>query len=327
MSMTSRLLRRAATLGLAAGLAFGAATTPVRAEWPERQVTILVCFAAGGGTDIAVRLIANELGKVLGHPVVVVNRPGASGVVAINAAARSPADGYTLVGCSSAFVINPGLYAQANYDAIKDFVPVMNIGASPDAFLVPADSDIKTFEDFVEKAKAGKLNWTSPGHGTSPYMIAEVMRMRLGIEMQHIPFQGAGPAAQAVVAGQVDVLSANLSSVGGLLAAGSLRAIVQTGKERWPALPDVPTLGELGFENAESETFVGLLAPAGTPQAVVDRLAKEMTTILAREDMKEKYWKAGLLVLAEGPDAFKERIAREVPYYSDIVKRVGLEVK
>ena len=326
--MMSRLVQRSAVLYALMGSVLAASTvTPVRAEWPQRQINILVCFAAGGGTDIAIRLLSNDLSKALGQPVVVVNRPGASGIVAINATTRSPADGYTLVGCSSAFVINPSLYATANYDAIKDFVPVMNIGASPDAFLVPSNSDIKTFDDLVRKAKAGRLNWTSPGHGTSPYMIAEVMRMRLGLEMQHIPFSGAGPAAQATIAGQVDMLSANLSSVGGLLASGSLRAIAQTGKERWPALPDVPTLGELGFENAESETFVGILAPTGTPEAVVMRLAKEMDKILAADDMKERYWKAGLLVLAEGPEAFKTRIAREVPYYRDVIKRVGLEVR
>lgn len=328
MRILSRIGGRTAAFAALAGAMIAAGTTaPVRAEWPERQISILVCFAAGGGTDIAIRLIANDLTKALGQPVVVVNRPGASGIVAINAAARSPADGYTLVGCSSAFVVNPSLYANANYDPIKDFVPVMNIGAAPDAFLVPASSDIKTFDDLVKKAKTGKLNWTSPGHGTSPYMIAEVMRMRLGIEMQHIPFQGAGPATQAVLAGQVDMLSANMSSVGGHLAAGSLRAIAQTGKTRWPALADVPTLGELGHENAESETFVGILAPAGTPQAAVDRLSTEMAKILATAEMKERYWKAGLLVLAEGPEAFKARIAREVPYYREIIKRVGLEVK
>lgn len=304
-------------------------TEPARAEWPERQISVLVCFAAGGGTDIAIRMINNELSKAVGQPVVVVNRPGASGVVATNAAGRSAPDGYTLLGCSSAFVINSSLYAQANYDPMKDFKPVMVLGAAPDAFLVPASSDIKTFDDFVKKAKAnkGKLNWTSPGQGTSPYMIGEIIRMRLGIEMQHIPFQGAGPATQAAIAGQVDMMTANMSSVGGLLAAGSLRAIAQTGKERWPALKDVPTLRELGMADAQSETFIGLLAPAGTPDAVVARLAKELGAILARPDIKEKYWKAGLEVTAEGPEQFKARIAREVPVYKEVIDRVGIKVK
>ena len=306
-----------------------AATDEAQAAWPERPITIVVCFAAGGGTDIAARMISGELTQALGQPVIIENRPGASGNIAIAAVARAAPDGYTLLGCSSAFVVNPSLYAQATYDPMKDFSPVVVFGAAPNVMVVPGQSDIKTFEQFVAKAKAanGAMNWTTPGQGTTPYMIGELVNLRLGIKMVHLPFAGAGPATQATLAGQVDMMGANLGSVGALLSAGSLRAIAQTGKDRWPDLPDVPTLADLGIKDAESDTFQGLLAPAGTPKPIVDRLVKELQAILARPEIKDRYWKSGLLVLAEGPDTFKARIAREVPFYKAIIDRLGLRIK
>src|SRR5215468_6648239 len=185
-------------LALALLAAVGAMTTGARADYPERQVTLIACFPAGGGTDIAARLINTQLGEALGKPVIVENRGGAGGNIGIAAASRAGGDGYTLLICSSAYVVNPSLYAQAAYDPYKDFVPVMVIGASPNAFVVPAQSDIKTMPELIAKAKAnpGKLNWTSPGAGTTPYLAGEVLKLRTGIGMQHIPFAGAGPATK-----------------------------------------------------------------------------------------------------------------------------------
>src|SRR5712691_371241 len=169
---------------------YGVAPSPARADYPERQITMIACFPAGGGTDIAARLINTPLGEALGKPVIVENRGGAGGNIGIAAAARAPADGYTLLVCSSAYVVNPSLYAQAAYDPFKDFVPVMVIGASPNVFVVPAQSAIKTLPELIVKAKAnpGKLNWTSPGAGTTPYLAGELITLRTGIDMQHIPF-------------------------------------------------------------------------------------------------------------------------------------------
>jgi len=153
------------------------------------------------GSDIAARLINTQLGEALGKPVIIENRGGAGGNIGIAAAARAGGDGYTLLACSSAYVVNPSLYAQATYDPFKDFVPVMVIGASPNALVVPAQSEIKSLPELTAKAKAnpGKLNWTSPGAGTTPYLAGEVLKLRTGIEMQHIPFAGAGPATTAVL--------------------------------------------------------------------------------------------------------------------------------
>ncbi len=307
----------------------GATFDAAHADYPERQITMIACFPAGGGTDIAARLINTPLGEALGKPVIVENRGGAGGNIGIGAAARAAGDGYTLLVCSSAYVVNPSLYAQAPYDPYKDFVPVMVIGASPNVLVVPAQSDIKTMPELIAKAKAnpGKLNWTSPGAGTTPYLAGEVLKLRSSISMQHIPFAGAGPATTAALAGQVDLYTANIGSLIGAIDAGKLLPIAVTSQERWPELPNVPTLDELGVKDAVSDTFQGIFAPAGTPQAVIDRLAKELTLILNRPDTREKFVKAGLPVVAEGPDVFRARIAREIPMYKAIIDQAGLKIQ
>jgi len=299
------------------------------AEYPDRPVTIVACFPAGGGTDLAVRMMHVELGKALGQPVIIENRGGAGGSVGTGAVARATPDGYTLLSCSSAFVVNPSLYANVSYDPIKDFIPIMVIGASPNVFVVPAQSKIQTMRELIAEAKAnpGKMNWTSPGVGTTPQLAGELLKLKLGLEMTHIPYAGAGPANNAVLAGLVDFYVANYGSLTGLLSSGKVRPVAVTSKKRWPDLPDVPTLDELGVKDAESDTFQGVFAPARTPQPVIDRLAKEMSTILADPEMQAKYVKLGLPVVAEGPAAFKARIEREVPMYKEVIDKAGLKIK
>ncbi len=299
------------------------------AEYPDRQITMVACFPAGGGTDIAARMINTLLGEALGKPVIVENRGGAGGSIGTAAVARAAPDGYTLLVCSSAFVVNPSLYANVAYDPFKDFAPIMVIGASPNVFTVPAQSPIKSLPELIEKAKAspGKLNWTSAGVGTTPYLAGELLKLKTGIDMVHIPFAGAGPASQAAIAGQVDWYTANIGSLQGLIDGGLLRPIAVTSKARWPDLPNVPSLDELGVKDAESDTFQAVYAPAGTPQPIIDRLAKELAAILARADIREKFAKAGLPVVAEGPEVFRARIAKEVPMYKDIIDKAGLKIK
>jgi tripartite-type tricarboxylate transporter receptor subunit TctC len=300
-----------------------------RAEYPDHQVTIVACFPAGGGTDLAVRMIHVQLGNALGQPVIIENRGGAGGSIGTGVVARAPADGYTLLACSSAFVVNPSLYANVPYDPFKDFVPIMVIGASPNVFVVPAQSKIQTMRELIAQAKAnpGKMNWTSPGVGTTPQLAGELLKIKAGIDMVHIPYAGAGPANTAVLAGLVDMYTANYGSLTGLLSGGKVRPIAVTSKKRWPDLPDTPTLDELGIKDAESDTFQALFAPAGTPKPIVDRLAKEIGKILANPEIQEKYAKLGLPVLAEGPDAFRARVAREVPMYKEVIDKAGLKIK
>jgi len=279
--------------------------------------------------SIAARLINTQLGEALGKPVIIENRGGAGGNIAIASVKRLPADGTTMLVCSSAFVVNPSLYASANYEPLKDFVPLMVIGASPNVFVVPAQSEIKSMKQFLEKAKAagGKMNWTSSGVGTTPHLAGELIKLRTGIEMQHIPYPGAGPATNAALAGQVDLYTANIGSLQGQIDGGKLRPIAVTSQTRWAPLPDVPTLGEVGIKDAESDTFQGIFVLAGTPQPVIDRLAKELTAILSRPDIKEKFDKIGLPVVAEGPAQFRARVEREVPRYKEVIDKAGLRIQ
>jgi len=328
MTLTRAAKRRggfaAAVLALAGLLATGSA----RAEYPEKNISMIVCFAPGGVTDIAARLIAEPLGQALGKPVTVENRGGAGGNIGIAAAARAAGDGYTLLLCTSAFVVNPSLYGKIPYDPHKDLVPIVTIASSPNVIVVAGKSEIKTLPELIAKAKASRdgLNYTSPGAGSTPYLAAEVLKLRTGIKMQHIPYAGSGPAGAALLGGSVDMMTAALGSVMGFIESGEYRALAQTGKTRWAGLPDVPTFGELGIENAESDTFQAIWVPAGTPQPIIDRLAKEAADILQRPDMRERYLKAGLGVLAEPPAVLRARIEREIPMYREIIDKGGLKL-
>lgn len=322
-------LRHLLIAGLVILVGIGTFVGAARAEWPERQITIVVCFPAGGGADLADRLVQTPLSQALGKPVVVENRGGASGSIATIAVSRMAPDGYTLLGCSSAYAVNPSLFEHVKYDALTAMEPITVLGASPNVFVVPTKSKFKTMKDLIAYAKAnpGKLNWTSPGLGTTPQLSGELLKQREGLNMVHIPFTGAGPAAVAVIAGQVDMYVANYASVTGLLNGGQVRPIAVTSKTRYRLLPDVPTLAELGIKDAESDTFQALFAPAGTPKSVIARLAKELKAILARPDIREKFDKLGLPVVAEGPVHFRARLAREVPMYKDIIDKAGLRTK
>jgi tripartite-type tricarboxylate transporter receptor subunit TctC len=330
MTRCVRNFIRRATQTLAAIAALSmAAFNIARADYPDHQITMVVCFPAGGGTDIAARLINTKLGEILGKPVIIENRGGAGGSIGTAAVARAAPDGYTILVCSSAFVVNPSLYANVAYDPFKDFIPLMVLGASPNVFTVPIKSEIKSLPELIAKAKAnpGKLNWTSSGVGTTPYLAGELLKLRTGTNMVHIPFAGAGPASQAAIAGQVDWYTANLGSVQGLIDGKLVRPIAVTSKNRWPDLPDVPTLNELGIKDAESDTFQGVYAPAGVPKPIVDKLVEALTEILQRKDVHDGFAKSGLPVVADGPDAFKARIAREVPMYKEIIDKAGLKIK
>ena len=315
------------------GLVAAALAVPISgaqaAGFPERPITIVSCFPAGGGTDIAVRMINTQLSETLGKAVVVENRAGAGGNIGIAAVARAKPDGYTLLGCSSAFVVNPSLYAHVSYDAKKDFAPLMLIGSSPNVFVVPANSKITSMKQFLAEAKAnpGKLNWTSPGLGTTPQLAGELLKLRTGINMVHVPFTGAGPAMNAVLAGQVDMYAANYGSVSSLIKGGQVHAIAVTAEKRWSDIPDVPTLDELGIKDAESDTFQALFAPAGTPKEALDTLAAALKKVLSQPDVRARYEKIGLPVVAAGPAEFKPMVDRQLAAYREIIDKAQLTVK
>ena len=292
-------------------------------------IRIIVPFAPAGSSDVLARVLQGPLQQELKQTVIVENHAGAGSNIGTVDAARAKPDGTTFLISSSAFVVNPSLYEHVPYDPFKDFTPIMVIGASPNVFVVPSQSKIQSMKELIAQAKAnpGKMNWTSPGIGTTPQLAGELLKIKAGLQMTHIPYAGAGPANTAVLGGLVDFYVANYGSLTGLLSSGKVRPIAVTSKKRWPDLPNVPTLDELGIKDAESDTFQGLYAPAGTPKPIVERLAKELGKILADPEMKAKYVKLGLPVVAEGPEAFKARIAREVPMYKEVIDKAGLKIK
>ena len=219
------------------------------AGYPERPVKIIVPFAPAGPTDIMARILATHLGEAIGGTVIVENKAGAGGNIGIGAAAHADPDGYTLLVTSSAYVVNPGLYAKIPYDPYQDFAPIAELGTSPNVFLVNPKLGVSTMAELIARAKAdpNELNYASPGIGTTPHLSAELLKIVGGIQITHVPFSGAGPAIQAVLGGITQVCCAALPPAHPQIESGALKALAVTGAQRWFDLPDVPTMVELGF--------------------------------------------------------------------------------
>jgi tripartite-type tricarboxylate transporter receptor subunit TctC len=301
--------------------------TGVRAEYADHVITLVVPFAPGGASDLLARVLSGPLGAALGQPVIVDNRGGAGGNIGIAVAARAKPDGYTLLVTSSAFVVNPGLYANAPYDPFKDFVPIVDLGASPNVIVANPTAGVTDLNGLIAAAKSRPdlFNYSSPGAGTTPQLSAELLKLRAGINLTHVPFTGAGPALTAVLAGTTQLGALNLSVVIQHIKSGALRALVQTGAGRWPDLPDTPTMEEAGFPNSVSETFQALLAPVGTPEPIVRRIETEVIAILQQPNTQAKLKDAGFGVIAKGPAALEARIAREVPMWRDVIAKAGIK--
>src|SRR5260370_39774610 len=245
--------------------------------YPDRNIMLVVPFAPGGPTDIIARILSAAFQKSLGQSVIVDNRGGAAGNIGMAAAARAAPDGYPLLLTSTAIAVNPALFNKLGYDPFKDFVPISELVNAPNVIVVRADSGIVSIGDLVARAKAapGTFNYASPGVGTKSHLSGEELKLRAGIQMTHVPYRGAGPAALAVVEGTTQVGSAALAPARSLVQSGQLRALAVTGAKRWFSLPDVPTMVESGYPGFVSDTFNALFAPAGTPAPIVAVLAQE----------------------------------------------------
>ena len=329
MAQHPRPTRRAVLQGGGAlavgGPAFG--RRAMAAGYPERTVRIVVPFAAGGPSDLTARLMGDKLREALGQTFIVENRSGAGGNLGIAQVARSAADGYTLLVVSSAFVVNPGLYRQVPYDPFKDFSPIAELDTSPNVFVATPASGVGSIAELVARAKANptELSYASAGIGTTPHLAGELLKITAGIDIVHVPFPGAGPAIQAILAGTVPLMCASLPGAHPAIMAGTLRALAITGAERWFDMPDVPTMLELGYAGFVSDTFHCMLAPAGTPSDIVDRLAGASLAALKQPDFHGKLRTLGFEVIGKGPDGLRRRIAEEVPRFRDLIARAGIQ--
>src|SRR5882757_313412 len=318
--MTDRgLLTRRAVLGGGAVAIGAAAFAPpaVAAGYPDRPVRIIAPFAAGGPSDLLSRLLSVKLGEALGGSFYVENRAGAGSNIGTAAAARAAPDGYTLLLTSSAFVLNPGLYKQVPYDPIADFAPIAELVTSPNVFIATPASGLTTVAELVARAreKPEALNYASAGIGTTPHLAGEWLKSIAGISMTHVPFVGAGPALQAILSGTVPVMCASLPGAHPLILHRDVRALAVTGPERWYDLPDVPTMVELGYKDFLSDTFHAVLAPAGTPPEIVERLAAALLEALRPPPFRERLGSLGFEVIGNGPEGLRRRIEIELPRY------------
>jgi tripartite-type tricarboxylate transporter receptor subunit TctC len=318
------------TGGLLIGAAAASSLAPAGAKaagYPERPVKIIVPFAPAGPTDIMARILVAHLGDAIGGTLIVENKPGAGGNIGIGAAAHAEPDGHTLLITSSAYVVNPGLYAKIPYDPYTDFAPIAELGTSPNVILVDPKLGVNSIPDLIARAKANpdELNYASPGIGTTPHLSGELFKIVGGIQITHVPFSGAGPAVQAVLSGTTQIAFAALPPARPHIESGALKALAVTGARRWFDLPDVPTMVDLGYTDFISDTFQGFLAPAKTPPAIVELLSTKSIEILKKPAIAEQLRNNGFEVIANGPDGMRKRIADEVPKWRDIVAKAGIK--
>src|SRR5215218_1835470 len=303
-------VRRVGRIAFGAAVLLSLGAPGVSAAWPERPITLVVPFAPGGPTDIIARIVSIALSQSLGQNVVVDNRGGAAGNIGMGQVARAAPDGYTLLLTSTAIAVNPALFNNLPY-----------------VLVVRADSDIKTVADLVSQAKANpaKFNYASPGAGTKSHLTGELLKLRAGIQMVHVPFRGAGPAAQAVLANTTQVGSVALAAAESLIKDGQLRALAVTSAKRWFSLPNVPTMIEAGFPDFISDTFNAVFAPAGTPPEIISVLVRESRAAFERADAREQARQAGFEVVAGTPEQLAARVAAEVPAVRELVAKAGIK--
>jgi tripartite-type tricarboxylate transporter receptor subunit TctC len=317
-------LRRAALLGALALLAPFAASA--QGAYPSQPIKFVVPYPAGGATDTLARTIAQKLTEAWGQPVLVENRVGASGTIGSNVVAKAPGDGYTVLVGITAHIQQPSLMEKLPYDALKDFAPVTMIARSPSMLAVPLDSPIKNLKDFIAHAKAnpGKVNFGTYGAGTSAHIQGALLQQQAGIELIHVPFNGAAPLATNLVGNQLN--SAFIDSASARPHLKSIRPLAVTGTARIPGLPDVPSFQELGYHSFDPYGWFGLLLPASAPAPVVQKLSEEVNRILRLPDVTAKIEALGLQVAGGKPEEFAAVLRKDAGIYARIIKDANIKL-
>ena len=299
-------------------------------DYPLRPVRLIVPFPPGGGNDIVARAVAQELGKSLGQQFVVDNRAGAGGAIGAELAARSPADGYTLfLGGVGSHVVNPSLHAKLSYDPIRDFAPVTLIASAPSVLVVNPSLQAASVAEFTALAKAnpGKLNYASNGNGSSAQLAAVLYESMAGVRMVHVPYKGVAQALVELMSGEVQVMFGTLVAILPHIKAGRLRALAVTGRNRSALLPEVPTLAESGLPGYEAGSWYGILAPAGTPGAIVARLNAEINNAIRQPEVRERLAAEGAEVLGGTPGDFASHLKAELSRMGKLMREAGIRME
>ena len=319
------MLRR----GLLATLFVTLAAPTFAQSYPTKTLRVIVPFPAAGGTDIIAREVTNKLSSTLGWTIVVENKPGSGGNLGVDAAAKSPADGYTIaLGQTSNLAINPTLFSKMPYDSVKDLTPVVLVASAPLVLVVGADSPLKTLADVVSasKAKPASLNFASSGNGTVAHLASELFQKTAGVKFTHIPYKGAAQAATDVVGGQVQLYMSSVPTLIGHIRSGKMRAIAVTSLSRVDDLPQVPTIAESGYIGFEAVTWFGFVAPTGVPKDIVMRLNTEINKALQAADVKKKLNDQGTDVLGGTPEQFGALIKSDLARWAPIIKESGAKL-
>ena len=297
--------------------------------YPTKPIRLVVPFPAGGATDILAREVAKHLTDAWGQSVVVDNRPGAGGNIGSELVAKAAPDGYTLeMGTVGTHAINASLYSKMPYDHVKDFVPVILVAGVPNVLEVNPALPVNSVQELIAYAKAnpGKLNFASSGSGTSIHLSGELFKVMAGVQMMHVPYKGSAPALQDLIGGQVQLMFDNLPPSLPQIKAGKLRALAVTSAARAPALPDTPTVAEAGLPGFEASSWFGVLAPAGTPPEIVNKLNAEIAKWLASPGAKEKLANVGANIAGGTPEDFARHIQAETAKWAKVVKESGAKV-
>jgi tripartite-type tricarboxylate transporter receptor subunit TctC len=318
--MFERFMRLLAVL---AALTLAWTAGPARAAFPDKPIRLIVPFSAGGTVDYVARQLAAQLGRQLGGQVVVENVPGAGGSLATARVAKSAADGYTLMFTTPNHTINPTLIPNLPFDTLRDLVPVSLVAQIPELLVAHSAQPYNDFAGFVAYAKAnpGRLNYSSAGNGTLPHITMELLLLRLGVQVTHIPYKGAAPALNDLLAGQVALKMDTIATSTQHIRNGRIKPLAIASLKRSPLMPEVPTIAELGVPGYQGILWMGVLAPAGTDAAVIQQLNKGLVASLQQPELQKQFQADGVEVLGSDPATFGQLIRTEVVQWADVVQR------
>jgi tripartite-type tricarboxylate transporter receptor subunit TctC len=296
--------------------------------YPSQPIRLIVSFAAGGPTDIFARVVASKLEKELGQPIIVENKPGGGSNIGSEFVAKAKPDGYTLLVGTVANATNMGIYKNLGYDTARDFVPITQIMSSPSVLVVNINLPIRTLDELVAyiKARPGKLSYASSGAGGMQHHAGELLKLRAGIDALHIPYKGAAPALTDVIGGTVDIGFKTASGVMPAILSGKVRPIAVAGSARLAQLPDVPTMAEAGMPDLEADSWNGLFAPAGTPPAIIKRLADATIAILKTPEIKERFAAISATPVGSTPEEFSKYVKAEIAKWGMVAKQANVKV-
>jgi tripartite-type tricarboxylate transporter receptor subunit TctC len=322
-------IRPAVIVSSIIGILLGAAmpATAAETDYPNRPIRLIVGFTPGSAADITARVMGQRMGQTLGQQFVVESKPGAGSSLAAEAVARAPKDGYTLFLLSSANIANAAINPNLSFDVAKDFAPIALVDTAAVILVVPPPTGVKTVQELIElaKSKPGQLAYASTGVGGAPHLSGELLSMRTGVKLVHVPYQGSPQAATDLLAGRVAMMFSPASAVVSQVEAGSLRALASAASKRPSILPNVPTMAEAGVPDFDTSIWFGLVAPAGTPRPVLDKLAGAVREAMATSEVVTALRPQGMDPLSGGPDEFGRHIASEIKRWGEVAQAAGLK--